>query len=75
MRYPDPMQSPFAPSFIAAFRAASVLLKVMRDKLSVLSHLLLRMWPLWAHALTAAVIYVLLPLLFDLTYFILISRS
>ncbi|KAH8110513.1 hypothetical protein DFH11DRAFT_1547404 [Phellopilus nigrolimitatus] len=52
----NPMRSAFAPSFLSAYRSATTLLRVVREHFEVVAHLLLRIWPIWAHALTASVI-------------------
>ncbi|KLO18324.1 hypothetical protein SCHPADRAFT_820145 [Schizopora paradoxa] len=57
MKFPsNPLDSPFAHSFSAAYRGSVKLLGVLRTKFDELSPLLIRMWPMWAHSLTAAVI-------------------
>lgn len=57
MKYPsNPLQSPFAHSFTAAYRGSVKLLGIARTRFDEMSHLLIRMWPIWAHSLTAAVI-------------------
>ncbi|KAH8113174.1 hypothetical protein DFH11DRAFT_1511062 [Phellopilus nigrolimitatus] len=52
----NPMQSAFAPSFIAAFNSAYSLLHVIREHFDVISHVMLRYWSAWTHSLTACVI-------------------
>lgn len=56
MKFPsNPLDSPFAHSFSAAYRGSVKLLGVLRTKFDELSPLLIRIWPMWAHSLTAAV--------------------
>lgn len=50
-----PTRSRFAPSFLSSYRSAVTLLKVIREDFEAVSHLMLRLWPIWAHALTASV--------------------
>ncbi|KLO09678.1 hypothetical protein SCHPADRAFT_833710 [Schizopora paradoxa] len=52
----NPLRSPFAPSFLAAYRSATQLLKVLRENFDAFSYLFIRLWPIWAHALAASVI-------------------
>ena len=51
----NPLRSPFAPSFLAAYRSATQLLKVLRENFDAFSYLFIRLWPIWAHALAASV--------------------
>lgn len=62
----DPMRSPFAPSFLAAYRSSTAMLKVMREYFESVKQLLFRVWPIWAHALASAV-YNLRQLLVSMT--------
>lgn len=52
----DPAQTAFGPSFLSAYRTAVVTLRVLRENFDAVAHLLLRIWPLWAYALTDCVI-------------------
>ncbi|THH08783.1 hypothetical protein EW145_g2474 [Phellinidium pouzarii] len=52
----NPMRSSFAPSFLSAYRSATSMLCVVRGEYDNIAHLMLRVWPIWAHALTASVI-------------------
>ena len=52
----DPAQTAFGPSFLSAYRAAVVTLRVLRENFDVVAHLLLRIWSLWAYALADCVI-------------------
>ncbi len=51
----NPLRSPFAPSFLAAYRSATQLLKTLRENFDAFSYLFIRLWPIWAHALAASV--------------------
>ncbi|KAI5115972.1 hypothetical protein M0805_001503 [Coniferiporia weirii] len=52
----NPMRSIFAPSFLSAYRSATTMLRVVREEYDNISHFMLRIWPVWAHTLTASVI-------------------
>ncbi|KAH8830894.1 hypothetical protein DL96DRAFT_1707686 [Flagelloscypha sp. PMI_526] len=52
----NPLLSPFAPSFVAAYRAASWVTKCLRVILSSYPDLMHRLWHPWTHALSACVI-------------------
>lgn len=52
----NPAQTAFGPSFLAAYRASVVTLRVLREHFDALAHLLLRVWPVWAHSLANCVI-------------------
>jgi len=55
--YPDdPLKSPFAVSFVTAYRSATILLQAMREGHRMLSPMMQRLWIVWAHVLCAAVI-------------------
>ncbi len=51
----NPLRSPFAPSFLAAYRSATQLLKTLRENFDAFSYLFIRLWPIWAHALASSV--------------------
>ena len=51
----NPLRSPFAPSFLAAYACAIKLLREVRSCYNVSPQALLRMWPVWAHGLTSGV--------------------
>ncbi|KAI5123022.1 hypothetical protein M0805_007643 [Coniferiporia weirii] len=57
LEYPDnPMRSPFALSFLAAYSTSITLLRGIRTVIDHNPHVLLRQWAAWAHTLTAAII-------------------
>ncbi len=51
----NPLRSPFAPSFLAAYRSASGVLRGLRERFSKVSEIFFRHWPMWAYMLCAAV--------------------
>ncbi|KAL5487656.1 hypothetical protein ACEPAI_5764 [Sanghuangporus weigelae] len=51
----DPMQSHFAPSFLATYRSATMILRGLRGLMDECGHFVVRIWPIWAHALSASV--------------------
>ncbi|KAF8450408.1 fungal-specific transcription factor domain-containing protein [Boletus edulis BED1] len=55
--YPsNPLRSPFAPSFLAAYRCASVTIKTSAMNYQKYPDLFSRFWTLWSHLLSAAII-------------------
>jgi len=55
--YPkDPMRSPYAHSYLSAYRAALSMLKVVREHYNLFPNLASRFWSLWSHAFSATVI-------------------
>lgn len=52
----DPMQSPFAVSFLATYRSATYLLGLCCEHYEALKFILLRLWPVWALLLVCAVV-------------------
>jgi len=55
--YPsNPLRSPFAPSFLAAYRCASVIIKTSAMNYQKYPDLFSRFWTLWSHLLSAAII-------------------
>ncbi|KAH8110132.1 fungal-specific transcription factor domain-containing protein [Phellopilus nigrolimitatus] len=52
----DPLHSPFARSFLATYRSATVILAIVRVNYDRLYLVLLRVWGIWANALTSAII-------------------
>lgn len=52
----NPADSAFAPSFLAAYRTSVIVLRAIREHYEALSHLLMRVWPMWASALASTVI-------------------
>ncbi|KLO09687.1 hypothetical protein SCHPADRAFT_555303 [Schizopora paradoxa] len=51
----DPLRSPYAASFLAAYRSAASVIRTLKRKLCVSPRLVLRHWPTWAHALCSSV--------------------
>lgn len=55
IEHPDnPMRSQFAPSFLSTYRSATTLLRVTRTQFDLNPHCVMRVWPIWAHALHGA---------------------
>lgn len=52
----NPLRSPYAPSFLAAYRCASATIKTIVLNFQVFPDLFMRWWPVWSHLLSAAVI-------------------
>ncbi|KAG9219101.1 hypothetical protein CCMSSC00406_0001511 [Pleurotus cornucopiae] len=52
----NPLRSPYAPSFLAAYRCASGIIKLSVQHYSRMPDLYGRWWPFWTHLFTAAVI-------------------
>lgn len=53
----NPLRSPYAPSFLAAYRCASGIIKLSVQHYSRMPDLYGRWWPFWTHLFTAAVRY------------------
>lgn len=51
----DPLRSPFAPSFLAAYRCASHILLSIKEQFDLLPELCSRFWATWTYAFSAAV--------------------
>ena len=51
----NPLRSPFAPSFLAAYRCASVTIKTTALNFQMYPELFTRWWAIWSHLLSAAV--------------------
>ena len=51
----NPLRSPYAPSFLAAYRSSSTVLKVVRDQFNVYPTMCARFWVIWTFAFSAAV--------------------
>ncbi|OCB85402.1 hypothetical protein A7U60_g7410 [Sanghuangporus baumii] len=51
----DPTRSHFAPSFFATYRCATMILRGLRGLMYECDHFITRIWPMWAHALSASV--------------------
>ncbi|KAG2369905.1 hypothetical protein BDR07DRAFT_1266057 [Suillus spraguei] len=52
----NPLRSPYAPSFLAAYRCASATIKTTVLNFQVFPDLFMRWWAIWSHLLSAAVI-------------------
>ncbi|KAJ8523464.1 hypothetical protein ONZ45_g55 [Pleurotus djamor] len=52
----NPLRSPFAPSFLAAYRCASGLIKLSIQHHNRIPDLCVRWWPFWTHLFSAAII-------------------
>ncbi|KIY71236.1 hypothetical protein CYLTODRAFT_140102 [Cylindrobasidium torrendii FP15055 ss-10] len=52
----NPLRSPYAPSFLAAYRCASSIIKLSADYLEHLPQLAFRLWSVWTHLLSASII-------------------
>ncbi|KAH8114455.1 fungal-specific transcription factor domain-containing protein [Phellopilus nigrolimitatus] len=52
----NPLRSAFAPSFLSSYRSAAAMLRIMREVFDGVAHILLRVWPIWADALSASVV-------------------
>ncbi|KAL5512411.1 hypothetical protein ACEPAG_3403 [Sanghuangporus baumii] len=52
----NPLRSPFAPSFLAAYASSIKLLRDVRMCFELLPGIILRLWPIWTHCLTSAVV-------------------
>lgn len=51
----NPLRSPFAPSFLAAYRCASAIIKTTAMNFQKYPELFSRFWTMWSHLLSAAV--------------------
>jgi hypothetical protein len=51
----NPLRSPYAPSFLAAYRCASATIKTTILNFQMYPALYMRWWPIWSHLLSAAV--------------------
>lgn len=51
----NPLRSPFAPSFLAAYRCASAIIKTTAINFQKYPELFARFWSMWNHLLSAAV--------------------
>ncbi|KAG2047430.1 hypothetical protein BDR06DRAFT_963916 [Suillus hirtellus] len=52
----NPLRSPYAPSFLAAYRCASATIKTTVLNFQMFPDLFMRWWTIWSHLLSAAVI-------------------
>ncbi|KAF8624941.1 hypothetical protein AX17_006967 [Amanita inopinata Kibby_2008] len=53
----NPLKSPYSPSFLAAYRASSTILKSIREQFSMWPNSCSRFWTMWTFAFTAAVVF------------------
>ncbi|KAL5507849.1 hypothetical protein ACEPAH_5467 [Sanghuangporus vaninii] len=51
----DPTRSRFAPSFLSTYRTASTILRTVGALVNDRPNIIARVWPFWAHALSASV--------------------
>ena len=56
MDFPDnPMRSPFAASFLATYRSATSLLRILRENMESIYLIALRVWQMWSLCLSCGV--------------------
>ncbi|KAG6888704.1 hypothetical protein C0995_006495 [Termitomyces sp. Mi166 len=53
----NPLKSAYAPSFLAAYRAASTILKSVREQFGIWPNSCARFWTMWTFAFSAAVVF------------------
>ncbi|KAJ3515208.1 hypothetical protein NLJ89_g1912 [Agrocybe chaxingu] len=53
----NPLKSPYAPSFLAAYRASSTILKSVREQFKLWPNSCSRFWTMWTFAFSAAVVF------------------
>ncbi|KAJ7600992.1 fungal-specific transcription factor domain-containing protein [Mycena floridula] len=53
----NPLKSVYAPSFLAAYRAAATILKSVREQFNVWPNSCARFWTMWTFAFSAAVVF------------------
>lgn len=53
----NPLKSPYAPSFLAAFRASTTILRTIREHFDVRPALCSQFWQMWTHAFSATVVF------------------
>ncbi|KJA16557.1 hypothetical protein HYPSUDRAFT_80028 [Hypholoma sublateritium FD-334 SS-4] len=53
----NPLKSIYAPSFLAAYRASSTILKSIREQFNVWPNTSARFWTMWTFAFSAAVVF------------------
>jgi len=51
----NPLKSPYAHSFVASYRAASTILKSVKEQFALFPNSCARFWTMWTFAFTAAV--------------------
>lgn len=55
----NPLKSVYAPSFLAAYRASSTILKSVREQFNIWPNSSSRFWTMWTFAFSAAVTYLI----------------
>ncbi|KDR81325.1 hypothetical protein GALMADRAFT_116293 [Galerina marginata CBS 339.88] len=53
----NPLKSSYAPSFLAAYRASSTILKSVREQFNIWPNSCSRFWTMWTFAFSAAVVF------------------
>ncbi|EMD39104.1 hypothetical protein CERSUDRAFT_112798 [Gelatoporia subvermispora B] len=53
----NPLRSPYAPSFLAAYRASSIILKMIREQFAANPDVATRFWANWTFSFSAAVVF------------------
>ncbi|KAF8991889.1 fungal-specific transcription factor domain-containing protein [Cyathus striatus] len=53
----NPLKSTYAPSFLAAYRASSTILKSVREQFNIWPNSCSRFWTMWTFAFSAAVVF------------------
>ncbi|TFK37314.1 fungal-specific transcription factor domain-containing protein [Crucibulum laeve] len=53
----NPLKSAYAPSFLAAYRASSTILKSIREQFNIWPNSCSRFWTMWTFAFSAAVVF------------------
>ncbi|KAI0741386.1 fungal-specific transcription factor domain-containing protein [Daedaleopsis nitida] len=53
----NPLRSAYAPSFLAAYRSSSTILKVVRDQFALFPEMCARFWVIWTFAFSSAVVF------------------
>ncbi|KAG6848803.1 hypothetical protein H0H93_013878, partial [Arthromyces matolae] len=53
----NPLKSPYAPSFLASYRAATTILKSIREQFSMWPISSARFWTMWTFAFSAAIVF------------------
>ena len=51
----NPLRSPYAPSFLAAYRCSTHILKCIKEQFNMLPEIATRFWSNWTFAFSAAV--------------------
>ncbi|KAI6112556.1 fungal-specific transcription factor domain-containing protein [Pisolithus sp. B1] len=53
----NPLNSPYTPSFLAAYRASLTILRTVKVQYDLYPKLTARLWPLWTYAFSAGVVF------------------